>query len=83
MTRIPESRREVEPSKRAAGGRPGPSFGTKLNISVPLSVGLPLLVVGLFMLVTAATRTTGTLLWVAGGLTTAIGLLLFASGKRL
>jgi hypothetical protein len=83
MTRLPQGRREVTPSKDAAGNRPGVSFGTKLNISVPLSIGLPLIVVGLFLIVTAATRSGGAVVWVAGGVTTLVGVMLFASGKRL
>ena len=47
MSRLDERRREVYPSKEAAGKRRAPSFGPSLNVSVPISFGLPLIVVGL------------------------------------
>ena len=82
MPRRPEGSREVVPSKRALGDRRGPSFGTKLNVSVPISFGLPLVVIGLFLVLTAAT--TGRALFsVLGGVAMAAGALLFATGKRL
>ena len=82
MSRLPEGRREVMPSRDAAGDRRGPSFGSKLNVSVPISFGLPLIVVGLFLIFTAAT-TDRLLFWVIGGILAIAGTLLFASGKRL
>jgi hypothetical protein len=82
MSRLPEGRREVYPSKRAAGRRQAPSFGPRLNISVAISVGLPLIVVGLFMGITGATRDV-LLLLVLGAIVFIAGVLLFASGKRL
>ena len=53
MSRLPDGRREVMPSRQAAGDRRGPSFGSKLNVSVPISFGLPLMVVGGFVIFTA------------------------------
>jgi hypothetical protein len=82
MSPLPEGRREVRPSKQAMGDRSGPSFGPKLGVSVPISFGLPLIVIGLFLVVTAVT-TGRTAFWVIGGITAGLGLLLFASGKRL
>ena len=37
MSRLPEGRREVTPSRRAAGKRRGPDFGPRLGVSVPIS----------------------------------------------
>jgi hypothetical protein len=82
MTRLPPERREVYPSRRATGSRKAPTFGPGLNISVPISFGLPLIVVGIALLA-AALNAGGPVLWIAGAVTLAIGLLLFASGKRL
>ena len=82
MSRLPEGRREVYPSKRAAGDRKGPSFGPGLNVSVPISFGLPLIVIGLFMGITGATRDQLMLL-VPGLIVFILGVALFASGKRL
>jgi hypothetical protein len=82
MSRLDERRREVYPSKEAAGKRRAPSFGPGLNVSVPISFGLPLIVVGLGLLFAAMT-TGRALFWVLGGAIGAIGLALFASGKRL
>jgi hypothetical protein len=82
MTRLDEGRREVYPSKERAGKRPAPSFGPGLNVSVPISFGLPLIVVGLALVVAAASS--GRLFfWVLGGLLGLGGAALFASGKRL
>ena len=82
MSRLPEGRREVRPSREAMGERRGPAFGPRLNVSVPISFGLPLIVVGLFVVITAAG--TGQLfLWILGGVAAVAGILLFASGKRL
>jgi hypothetical protein len=80
MGRLPE--REVRPSREAMGDRRGPSFGSKLNVSVPISVGLPLIVVGLFVIFTAV-QTGQAVLWILGGVMTLLGAVLFASGKRL
>jgi hypothetical protein len=82
MSRLDERRREVYPSKRVAGKRRAPSFGPRLNVSVPISFGLPLIVVGLVLLL-AATTTGRALYWVLGGLITVTGVALFASAKRL
>ena len=82
MAPLPEGRREVNPSREAMGDRRKPGFGTRTGISVPISFGLPLIVVGLFLLVTGVT--TGALFfWILGGLALAAGVALFASGKRL
>jgi hypothetical protein len=80
MGRLPE--REVRPSKEKAMGRRAPSFGPGLNVSVPISFGLPLLVIGGYLMFTAA-KEGGVLFWAFGGVTFAAGVLLFASGKRL
>jgi hypothetical protein len=82
MSRLPEGRREVTPSKEVSGRRQGVSFGRKLGVSVPISIGLPLLIIGLFVLITAVT--TGRPIWfLLGGVAFALGVLAFASGKRL
>jgi hypothetical protein len=49
---------------------------------VPISFGLPLVVVGI-ALVAAAVTSGGVLFWVAGTVALALGVILFASGKRL
>jgi hypothetical protein len=82
MSRLDRRRREVYPSKRAAGKRRAPSFGPGLNVSVPISFGLPLIVVGLALLF-AATTTGRALYWVLGGVVGVAGVALFATGKRL
>ena len=82
MTRLPPERREVYPSRRATGGRRSPSFGPGLNVSVPISFGLPLIAVGLALIV-AAVASGSVVLWIAGGVLGALGLIAFASGKRL
>ncbi|MDP9228407.1 MAG: hypothetical protein M3M99_05065 [Actinomycetota bacterium] len=82
MSRLPEGRRELRPSRQATGERRGPSFGSSLNISVPISVGLPLLVVGLFLILTGI-RTDGELFLALGGVLALAGVVLLASGKRL
>jgi hypothetical protein len=82
VTRLPPDRREVQPPRRAAGQRKSPSFGPALNISVPISFGLPLIVVAI-ALVVAAASSGSVVLWVAGAVSGVLGLLLFASGKRL
>lgn len=82
MTRLSGGRREVNPSRRAAGDRRAPSFGPRLGVSVPISIGLPLLIVGVFLTVTAAS-TDRVVLLVIGGVASVAGALLFASGKRL
>lgn len=79
---LPEGRREVNPSKQAMGDRRKPGFGSKLNISVPISFGLPLMVVGLFLLITGVTAGSAFLI-VLGTVALVVGALLFASGKRL
>jgi hypothetical protein len=81
MGRLPE--REVQPSKqRRSRGHSAPSFGPGLNISVPISFGLPLLVIGGYLMFTAA-KEGGLLFWALGGVTFVAGVGLFASGKRL
>ncbi len=79
------SRREPdirEPRIREPRIRSGPTLGTQRNVSVPISIGLPLVVVGAFLLLTAST-TGRTLFWILGGATLGLGLMLFASGKTL
>jgi hypothetical protein len=82
MTRLPPERREVYPSRQAGGKRRAPSFGTRTGVSVPISIGLPLIVVGLALLV-AAVNAGGTVFWISGALILGLGLALFASGRRL
>lgn len=82
MAPLPEGRREVNPSREAMGDRGKPGFGSKTGISVPISFGLPLIVVGLFLLVTGVT-TGGIFFLVLGGVALVAGVILFASGKRL
>jgi hypothetical protein len=82
MTRLPEGRREVYPSRSARPKRRSPDFGPGLNVSVPISFGLPLIVVGI-ALIAAAVASGRPLFWVTGSVATLAGLLLFASGKRL
>jgi hypothetical protein len=82
VTRLPPDRREVNPSRRVTGQRKSPSFGPGLNVSVPISFGLPLIVVAI-ALVAAAATTGSVILWVAGAVTGVLGVALFASGKRL
>lgn len=65
--------------------RSGPTLGgadSKKNVSVPISFGLPLLVVGGFLLLTASS-TGSALFWILGGAGLGLGLILFASGKTL
>ena len=82
MTRLPDGRREVYPSKGARPKRKAPDFGPGLNVSVPISFGLPLVVVGI-ALIAAALSAGGLVFWVTGVIALAGGILLFASGKRL
>jgi len=82
MTRLPEGRREVYPSRGKAPKRRAPDFGPGLNVSVPISFGLPLVVVGI-ALIAAAFASGSVILWVTGAIALAAGVLLFASGKRL
>jgi len=82
MTRLPEGRREVYPSRSSRPKRRAPDFGPGLNVSVPISFGLPLVVVGIALLA-AAVASGGTAFWIAGAVLTLAGVLLFASGKRL
>lgn len=83
MTRLPEGRREVYPSRSAPRPkRRAPDFGPGLNVSVPISFGLPLVVVGI-ALIAAAVASGGTIFWITGGVALLAGILLFASGKRL
>jgi hypothetical protein len=82
VTRLPDGRREVYPSRDKAPKRRAPDFGPGLNVSVPISFGLPLVVVGI-ALVAAAVTTGNIIFWITGGIALAAGILLFASGKRL
>ena len=82
MAPLPPGRREVRPSKEALGRRRGASFGPRLNISVPISFGLPLVVIGSFLVITAI-HTDGMLFYALGGVAVVAGVILFASGKRL
>jgi hypothetical protein len=82
MTRLPEGRREVQPSRSARPKRRAPDFGPGLNVSVPISFGLPLVVVGI-ALIAAALTAGGVLFWITGCVALGAGILLFASGKRL
>ena len=82
MTRLPDGRREVYPSREARPKRRAPDFGPGLNVSVPISFGLPLVVVGVALI--AAAASSGRLVfWITGAVAAAAGVLLFASGKRL
>lgn len=77
-----DDRREVEPPRRPGPRiRTGPTMGD-MNISVPISFGLPIMVVGL-ALVIAASNTGRGLFWVLGLGGMALGAILFATGKRL
>jgi hypothetical protein len=80
MTRLPE--REVYPSKGRRPKRRAPDFGPGLNVSVPISFGLPLVVVGI-ALIAAAFASSSAVLWITGCVSLVAGVLLFASGKRL
>jgi hypothetical protein len=82
MTRLPDGRREVYPSKGARPKRRAPDFGPGLNVSVPISFGLPLVVVGI-ALVAAAVTSGAIVFWITGVIALAGGVLLFATGKRL
>jgi hypothetical protein len=82
MTRLPEGRREVNASRGARPKRRAPDFGPGLNVSVPISFGLPLVVVGI-ALIAAAVASGGGIFWITGAVALAAGILLFASGKRL
>jgi hypothetical protein len=80
MSRLPE--REVYPTKARRTKRRAPDFGPGLNVSVPISFGLPLVVVGI-ALIAAAFASSSPVLWIAGCVSLVAGVLLFASGKRL
>jgi hypothetical protein len=82
MTRLPDGRREVYPSREARPKRRAPDFGPGLNVSVPISFGLPLVVVGI-ALIAAAVTSGAIVFWITGAIAGAGGILLFASGKRL
>jgi hypothetical protein len=82
VTRLPDGRREVYPSRDARPKRRAPAFGSSLNVSVPISFGLPLVVVGI-ALIAAAASAGGIIFWITGAVALAAGILLFASGKRL
>jgi hypothetical protein len=78
---LPDGRREVNPSREAMGERRKPGFGTTLNVSVPISFGLPLVVIGCFLVVAAVT-TGGVLFYAIGGAAQAGGAARLAGGKR-
>ena len=82
MSKLDKQRREVVPSKQISGRRRGPSFGPKMGVSVPISMGLPFLVVGAFIVFTAI-ATDRMYLFILGGGGMALGAALMASGKRL
>ena len=82
MTRLPDGRREVYPSREARPKRKAPDFGPGLNISVPISFGLPLVVVGI-ALIAAAINAGGLVFGITGVIALGGGILLFATGKRL
>jgi hypothetical protein len=82
VTRLPDGRREVYPSREKAPKRRAPDFGPGLNVSVPISFGLPLVVVGI-ALVAAAVTTGQVVFWITGAVALGAGILLFATGKRL
>jgi hypothetical protein len=82
MTRLPDGRREVYPSKGARPKRKAPDFGPGLNVSVPISFGLPLVVVGI-ALIAAAVTSGAVVFWITGVIAGLGGILLFATGKRL
>ena len=81
MAPLEPGRREVNPSRRS-GNRRGPSFGRATGVSVPISIGLPLIAVGIALIV-AASRRGGTGYWISGCAVLALGLGLFATGRRL
>jgi len=82
MTRLPAGRREVYPSRGKRPKRRAPDFGPGLNVSVPISFGLPVIVVGI-ALVAAAVASGRLVFWITGAVAMVAGILLFASGKRL
>lgn len=82
MSRLPEGRREVYPSRDTRPKRRAPDFGPGLNVSVPISFGLPLVVVGI-ALIAAAVASGGLVFWITGAVALVAGVLLFATGKRL
>jgi hypothetical protein len=82
VTRLPDGRREVYPSRESRPKRKAPDFGPGLNVSVPISFGLPLVVVGI-ALIAAAFNSGSLVFWITGGVALGGGVLLFASGKRL
>lgn len=83
MPRMSDGRREVRPSKQAMGTKRKPGFGPRYGVSVPVSIGLPLLVIGGFVLITAVTRGGSAVFWGFGIVVTLAGALLFATGKRI
>ena len=56
MARLPDGRREVYPSRESRPKRRAPDFGPGLNVSVPISFGLPLVVVGIALIAYAYVR---------------------------
>ena len=82
MSRLDQKRREVTPSREISGRRRGPSFGPKMGVSVPISMGLPFLIVGAFIVFTAI-NTDRMFLFIVGGAAMVLGAALMASGKRL
>jgi hypothetical protein len=82
LTRLPDGRREVYPSRGRAPKRRAPDFGPGLNVSIPISFGLPLIVVGIALIAAAATSG-AVVFWITGAIALAGGVLLFATGRRL
>ena len=81
MTPLEPGRRELRPSRRTTARR-APSFGRSTGVSVPISIGLPLIAVGI-ALIAAAVNRGGTVYWVSGAVVLVLGLGLLATGKRL
>ncbi len=77
MTRLPPGRRRLS-LQAGAGDAQGPEPGPRLNVSVPISFGLPLIVVGLALLVAAISHRRRDLLDLRGVLG-ALGVALVAS----
>ena len=80
MTRLPEGRREVYPSQDDAPEAEGARLRPGLNVSVPISFGLPLVVVGI-ALIAAAVASGGLVFWVAGAVALAGGVLALRLGE--
>ena len=82
MSRLPEGRREVRPSREAPGERRGPELRPdaqrqRADLLRPAADG------GRRFLSSPRSAPTRLLLWIIGGVFLVAGVLLFASGKRL